>query len=127
MRKLYIFLFIVLVIALIISGAANAYPDFADLLKNGFIAITGQAGEIIVVAWTNISTNPIYQQWHMLIWLVAGGVLMFTAMKAWAKRPAILQKSSTLSTTSTGMTLQKEPAEPEIAPMPTQTTKEKTE
>jgi len=109
---------IVLTIALLCAWSDEIKAWFAEaaIYVFGGIAVT-------VGGWAaEISVNPVYQQWHMLIWFIGGiiGTVIFTKI-LW---PRLHQTKQVTSSLKDKIDLQREPAEPEQAPAPMAKTEE---
>ena len=122
MSKTWIFLGIVFGIILVIAIGCAVQPNgFGLWFHNTMLGILGQTWVSISSWWAGVQANPVYMQWHMLIWFV-GGVL-FTIVWAkvlWSRLPKQVKKVPSTSSLASKISLQTEPAEPEqaaVAPM----------
>jgi len=89
MRKFWIFMAILFAVVFIIALACAVSPDwFRPLFVSGAISAFGTVAITINDTWTGIAANPVYQQWHMLIWFIGGiiGTIIFTKV-LWPRRP----------------------------------------
>jgi hypothetical protein len=118
MRKFWVILGIIFVIVLAVAVGCAVSDSFKLWFSDGMLYVFGVGWIFINDKWIIISANPIYQQFHMLIWFIGGiiGTVIFTKI-LWPKRPKLLQKTTTASSLAEKISLQHEPAEPEQAPI----------
>lgn len=90
MRKLFWILLIAVILFLVAYGV---YDPLKATVNDLALSWGGQAAVGLSAFWSGVSANPIYQQYHMVLWLVAGGILVYAVPKLWKKRPAIMRKA----------------------------------
>lgn len=97
MRKLWIFLIIIAVIVLIpVIGCAVSPDGFRPWFIESVSAVGNRIKEGFSSVWATARANPVYQQYHPLIWAVIWipATLIFVYI-LWPKRPAIIPKTKT--------------------------------
>jgi len=125
MRKFWIFMGILFAIVFGIAIGCAVSDPFKLWFTGGVIYIFGEAGKTTTRYWDGLMATPFYVQWHPLIWIgitAIGAVIFVKAL--WPRRPKLLGKTVTPSSLASSINLQREPAEPEQAPMPKVKTKE---
>ena len=100
MRKFWIFMAILFVIVLIIAVGCAVSDSFKTTFGSTMIGMFGTVAVTVGDWWTSINANPVYQQWHMLIWFIGGiiGTVIFTKL-LWPRRPRLFQPKTTLTQT----------------------------
>jgi len=88
---------ILFVIVLIIAIGCAVSDAFKVWFVGGMIYIFGQGAITVGDAWANVTANPVYQQWHMLIWFIGGvvGTVIFTKI-LWPRRGRLLQPKASV-------------------------------
>lgn len=96
MSKFWIFMGILFTIVLLVAVGCAVSDPFKLWFVDGTIFLFGGAAITVIDVWTGISANPIYQQWHMLIWFIGGivGTVIFTKI-LWPRRSRLQQKQVT--------------------------------
>lgn len=99
MRKVWIFMGILFIIIFGVALGCALSPDiFRPWLVASMASIFGTAAITVNDTWTNISADPVYQQWHMLIWFAGGiiGTIIFTKI-LWPRRPRLFQPKQVIT------------------------------
>jgi len=88
MRKFWIFMGILFAIVFGIAIGCAVSDPFKVWFSDSMIYVFGTTALTVGGWWTAISANPVYQQWHMLIWFAGGiiGTVIFTKI-LWPRRP----------------------------------------
>src|SRR5271157_1562292 len=77
MKRTHVLTILVLM-AFIFLIVALLYKPLGDAVSNGLAQATGGASNGIASTWSQIASNPTYQQFHMLIWFIGG--IVFTGL-----------------------------------------------
>lgn len=105
-------IFWLVILGIIIFFAAYALVPGAKPAIDGFVlSVGGSVAEALYGFAGTVALNPIYQQYHPLIWLIAGAVGFIALHQLWQRRPAMLQRSKIAQVKT--MNMSREPAEPE--------------
>lgn len=91
MRKIFWFIIIAIIGFLVIYGVI---PEVKSAVNDGLSVAGGQTYVALSGFAGAIAANPIYQTYHVLIWLVGGAVLLYSLQRLWKKHKIpILQKA----------------------------------
>lgn len=74
-KKAILWLLVIFFIAFLIAIAA--YDPLRVAVGNALAGAGGSTYAALASTWAGISSNPIYQQYHVFIWLVGGLFLAF--------------------------------------------------
>lgn len=98
MRKFWIFLLVIFLIVFGLAVGCAVSDSFKLWFTDFLLGVSGKTGQAIATWWVGVVANPIYQQWHMLIWF-AGGVIgtVIFAKVLWPRAPAVLHKKEALA------------------------------
>jgi hypothetical protein len=88
-RKIFYILIIVLLGFVI---AVAAYDPLRIAVRDTMASVGGSTWTALENGWAGIAATPIYQSYHMFLWLAGGMVLMWAVMRAYHKNKIPLFK-----------------------------------